>query len=218
MIDTQNKELLTFEESIRNKDAKTVSAMINKNNFIVSSKNTKGELFLNIAISTDLQIAKLLVDNGADVNRIDKLGFSPIYNLIKNISIFLQNNVDSEEVMQIFQLFLSKGAQLTTQDRRGNTPINYIAQHAKAPKTTNDLHTKIGKLLLAFDKNVSNTIQIKNNMGKSPLDYLSRNGNFILRDAVFSKLPHVQDAISRTIAETEEATKKMMETTEKILS
>lgn len=219
-MDTQNKETLDFENAIKNKDYKLVADLINNNPSLVSAKDSQNVPFFNVAINTDFKIARLLINKGTDVNQLDQLGFTPIYNLIKNIEVFLKYDIPSEEVIEMFQLVITSGAILDVQDRRGNTPINYIAQRAKSSKSIKDIYIKAGKLLLALDKNSSETIQIKNNMGKSPLDYLSRNGNFILRDAVFSRLPHVQEAINRTIAETEAATKKILNATsnDKVLS
>lgn len=219
-MDTENKEVVDFENAIKSKDYKIVEDLINKNPSIVNAKSSQKIPFINIAINTDFKIARLLINKGADVNQLDQLGFTPIYNMIKNIETFLQYDITSEDIIEMFQLVITNGAMLNVQDRRGNTPINYIAQRAKSSKSIKDMHTKAGKLILALDKNVSETIQIKNNMGKSPLDYLSRNGNFILRDAVFSRLPHVQEAINRTIAETEATTKKILNATsdDKVLS
>jgi ankyrin repeat protein len=213
MTEIQSKDLKIFEEAIINKDLKTIAKIIKDKPSIVNEKDTQGKLFLNLAIETDNKIVALLVESGADVNMLDTLGFTPIYNMIKSIEIFLTYDVPTEEIFQTFQAIVARGATLNVQDRRGNTPINYIAQRAKGIRSLNDVYTKVGKMLLTLDKNVSETIQIKNNMGKSPLDYLSRNGNVILRDAVFAKLPHIQEAINRTIAETEAATKKILDST-----
>jgi ankyrin repeat protein len=133
--------------------------------------------------------------------------------MIKAIDSLLLQDTSAEEIYQMFQLIIKKGTLLNIQDRRGNTPINYTSQQAKSTKPGYEVYTKVGKIILALDVNVSETIQIKNNMGKSPLDYLSRNGNVILRDAVFSKLPHIQEAINRTMAETETATHKILRST-----
>ena len=212
MDNIQKNVQLEFEQAIKNKDSKTIVSMITQNNQIVNTSTAEGVLFINLALSVDFQIATLLINNGANINQVDKLGLTPIYNLIKNIETFVKFEITAEDIITMFQLIIDKGAQLNIQDRRGNTPINYIAQRAKNNNRVNNIYTKIGRLLLAFDPDVSTTVQIKNNMGKSPLDYLSRNGNFILRDAVFTKLPHVQDAINRTMAKTEAATKKILDT------
>lgn len=213
MTEIQSKDVKAFEEAIKNKDLKTIAKILKDKPSIVNEKDTQGKLFLNLAIEIDNKVAILLIESGADVNKLDTLGFTPIYNAIKSIDIFLTYDVSAEEIFQTFQTMITRGATLSVQDRRGNTPINYIAQRAKGIRSLNDIYTKVAKMLLALDKNASTTIQIKNNMGKSPLDYLSRNGNVILRDAVFSKLPHIQEAINRTIAETEAATKKILDST-----
>ena len=219
-MDTQNKEVSDFENAIKSKSYKLIEDLISQNPAIVNAKSSEKVPFINVAINTDFKIARLLINKGADVNQLDQLGFTPIYNMIKNIETFVTYDIPSDEIIEILQLIITKGAMLDIQDRRGNTPINYIAQRAKNSKSIKDIHTKAGKLILALDPKASETIQIKNNMGKSPLDYLSRNGNLILRDAVFSRLPHVQDAINRTIAETEAATKKILNATsdDKVLS
>lgn len=65
-------------------------------------------------------------------------------------------------------------------------------------------------MILSYDKDVSQTVQIKNNMGKTPLDYLSRNGNTILRDVVYELLPQNQEKMARIIEEGERAIKKAL--------
>jgi hypothetical protein len=47
-------------------------------------------------------------------------------------------------------------------------------------------------------------------MGKSPLDYLAKNGNTVLRDAIYEKLPHVQDKIKSELKEKELQAKKFL--------
>jgi hypothetical protein len=112
--------------------------------------------------------------------------------LIKAVDAYVEKGVAAEKVLDVVKQLLQKGANVMLQDRRGNTLINYVAQKAKHGRPTTELYTKIGKMVLRHDKKAAETVRIKNNMGKSPLDYLSRNHNSVLRDVVYEYLAGVQ--------------------------
>lgn len=185
--------------------------MANINSNTITSKVETSPWMNAISKGNLAEICKLTT-SGTDVNASDKFGLTPLYLIIKHIDTLL-SFATSDEILQAFKLLLDNGAVPQIQDRRGNTPISYVVQHAKPGSIGFDLRTKIGKMLLAHDQDVSKTIQIKNNMGKSPLDYLARSGNLSLRDAVYTKLPHVKEAMQRTMAENDSMVRKILETT-----
>ncbi len=176
--------------------------------------NTKDEMLctpLDYAIANEnLDAALLLVEKKADVNSVNKNGLTPLHTLIKNLDKFWQDNIPSEKILELLKKLIINGAQSNTQDRRGNTVINCLAQRAKVNKPYTTLYTKIGKMILSYDKNASETVQIQNNMGKTPLDYSSRNGNKILRDTIFDLLPQSREKINRIIEEGERAIEKAL--------
>jgi ankyrin repeat protein len=158
----------------------------------------------------DFKSIHLLIDGGANVNYVDKLGLTMMHIVVKMAESYISNSYTQEDVFELVKKLVDKGASMTYQDRRGNTPINVIAQRAKPSKSKMEIYTKLGKLLLYLDKDVSNTVQLRNNMGKSPLDYLAKNGNVALHDAVYEKLPHVQDKIKNELKAKELEAKKFL--------
>ena len=48
-------------------------------------------------------------------------------------------------------------------------------------------------------------------MGKSPMDYLARNGNVILRETIYDKLPSVQNRITEELKQKNLEIKKLIE-------
>ena len=177
----------------------------------INTQNAMKSTPLDLAISlANLEAIEILIENGADLNIHNREGLTPMHQLIKNVDYFLENNISHDAIINTAKKLILKGALLTIQDRRGNTLINYVAQKAKANKSTTKTFTKLGKLLLSYDKDVTNTVQIKNNMGKTPQDYLSRNGNLLLREDVYmcGLAKHTEERISSIIAETESILKR----------
>jgi len=172
----------------------------------INKKNSDISTPLDLAISTaNFQAIDLLIENGADLNAHNREGLAPMHQLIKNVDYFLLHEISHETVMDTAMKIIAKGAILDIQDRRGNTLINFVAQKAKTNKLATKTYTRLGALILSRDTNAHNTVQIKNNMGKTPMDYLSRNGNLILREEVYAcRSAKTNNArLSNIIAETE---------------
>lgn len=178
----------------------------------INARNQNKSTPIDLAISaSNFQAVRMLIDTDkVDMEICNREGLTPLHQVIKNIEKFLSEGIASETIIEITKKIISKVNKLDSQDRRGNTLINYVAQKAKANKPTTKTYTQIGKLLLSHDKNVSETVVIKNNMGKTPLDYLSRNGNLILRDATYMcrSSAEMNQTISDIIADTEQAIKR----------
>lgn len=166
---------------------------------------------LDLAIShANFDAANLLLKADADPNICNREGLTPFHVLVKNIDTFLKNGVKHEDIVSMSKELIKYKTNLTNQDRRGNTLINFIAQKAKSNTQSTKTYTRIGVSLLSSDDAAIETVKIRNNMGKTPTDYLSRNGNLTLRDAVFNcdSLKQREEHISKIVAETERAIKK----------
>lgn len=197
--ETQDKNIMddVVINKVIAKDYEGLKALIaSKHN--LEGKDSNGHTPLGVAlIAGDFAAAHALLDAGADVKPVDKLGLTIMHIVVRSCENYTELGSTQEEIFVLVRKLVEKGAVLNYQDRRGNTPINIVAQRAKPSKSTAELYTRLGKLLLSIDVDSSNTIQLRNNMGKSPLDYLVKNGNFLLRDAVYEKLPHVQDKLNQ---------------------
>jgi ankyrin repeat protein len=72
--------LNNLTDAIENNDIDEVKSIISKNNKILNNKNTHGDTPLNVACyEGNLEIVKLLLNNGADVNNTNShMNFSPL--------------------------------------------------------------------------------------------------------------------------------------------
>jgi ankyrin repeat protein len=196
--------------SILNKDFSQLEELLqDKENLSVVNEELHTPIEYSINVG-NLQAAIMLIREQANVNSKNKNGLSPLHILIRRLDSYLEQDITSEEIIELVKQLITNGAKPNVQDRRGNSIINCIAQKAKINKPYTNLYNRIGKMILSYDKDVSQTVQIKNNMGKTPLDYLSRNGNTILRDVVYELLPQNQEKMARIIEEGERAIKKAL--------
>jgi hypothetical protein len=167
---------------------------------------------LDLAISNArFDAANLLLNDGrSDPNICNREGLTPFHVLVKNIDQFIKDGVKHENIVAMSKELINHKTDLTNQDRRGNTVINFIAQKAKSNTPSTKTYTRIGVTILSRDDYAVETVKIRNNMGKTPTDYLARNGNLVLRDAVFNcdSIKQREDHISKIVAETERAIKK----------
>jgi len=205
LIDTSiHSAILKGDESLLRKE-------LEQNPGYINTKNSEKKTPLDLSISNANIIAsEILVKNGANLNICNREGLTPLHQIIKSVELFLSRNISIESIVSLTKNIIIKGATLSAQDRRGNTLINYVAQKAKANKATTKAYNRIGKLLLSYDQNAAETVQKNNNMGKTPIDYLSRNGNLILRDSVFNchTPEETTEEISEIIAKAEISAKK----------
>ena len=196
----------SISEKITAKDYEGLKSLIAQGKSL-NNKNSEKNLPLEVALlNADFEAAAILIEGGANVNLVNRLGLTFLHIIIRQVEEYVKLGFSQDEILSVAKRVIDKGANLGFQERRGNTPINAISQLAKANKP----NTKLAKLFLVLDKEVSNTIQIKNNMGKSPMDYLARNGNSVLREAIYEKLPAVQNKISEEMKRKDIEIQKLM--------
>lgn len=80
----------------------------------INSKLVKGRSVLTYSTEQSLEVARYLIDNGADVNHQDDIGLTP---LIWNT---LHGNYE------IVELLVEKGADITCVDRFGHNALYYF--------------------------------------------------------------------------------------------
>jgi ankyrin repeat protein len=206
------KEIIdnTISEKIAAKDYSGIKDLIAQGSDL-NVKNSEGKSPLEVALlNADFKATDILIEGGANVNSTSKLGLTFLHVIIRKTEEYMALGRTQDEILSIIKKIIDKGADLCLQERRGNTAINALAQLAKANKPSAEIYTKLAKLLLALDQNISQTIQIKNNMGKSPMDYLARNGNILLREAMYEKLPYVQNKMSAELRQKNKAIEKLI--------
>lgn len=213
-ISSENEEKLietSMHLAIEKESLDLLANAIKESPDSINTKNLDKKTPLDLALSNaNIAASEMLVERGANLNICNREGLTPLHQLIKNVESFILKSVSTDSIVSLTQKIIDKGASLSIQDRRGNTLINYVAQKAKANKKTTKVYNKIGKLLLSNDKSVTETVQKSNNMGKTPMDYLSRNGNVILRDLIFNSQnqKNSSEAIAEIIAKAEISAKK----------
>jgi ankyrin repeat protein len=181
MIDTP------IHSAVLSSELTLLGGAIKNNQDHINTKNTDSFTPIELAIiNANFDAVILLANNGANLSMHNKEGLTPMHQIIKNIEAYVSRGITVESLLNVAKALIAKNMPLNAQDRRGNSLINYIAQKAKTNRESTKYYNKLGSLLLSSDKNAIDTVQTKNNMGKTPMDYLSRNGNSILREEVYS--------------------------------
>ena len=80
---------------------------------------------------------------------------------MNNIKNCIKQGADMEDILELAKKMITDGANVQCQERRGNKIINFIAQKAKASQATTDLYTKIGLIVLSYDKDTEQTVKLK---------------------------------------------------------
>jgi ankyrin repeat protein len=86
----------------------------------IDEYNEIGNTLLTLAVKQgDLEITKYAIDHGANVNKPDEDGETPLSSAIAHI------DNDDYSGMQLLHLLLKKGADVNAQDNLGNTSLHY---------------------------------------------------------------------------------------------
>ena len=119
-----------IEQSIEKKDSSTLLELTKDSQF-ASEINKMESLFFNKNVSTSEEFCEILLKNGANLNKKDKDGNTPILNAIKNnqekvLKVFLEHiKINSkEENSELKQL-------LDTPDNNGETPLIFASKNNK---------------------------------------------------------------------------------------
>ena len=112
--------------------------------------NDGNSLLCNACKNRDSEFIKVLLKNGADANKKNKEGLTPL------ILYILSHAGDRTPIENLIKY----GAKINEQDNNGNTALHYACIHNCPPSIINYLVRN------GADKN------IKNNVGKEPMYYL----------------------------------------------
>jgi ankyrin repeat protein len=145
---------------IANQDKKKITNLINnkiKSNpkIDINMQDNDGDSPLHIAIFlANYDIIKILLENNANVNLVDKWGQTPIHRLY-----FCLNNID---LFKILELLINHKCNFNKQDVNGNTILHLtLKQLIKLNiKTNNILKKFILKLKLLIPNNIKNNENI----------------------------------------------------------
>ena len=106
----------------------------------VNSTYFRGHGKTALHLAKDLEIVKLLIKQGANVNAKDRKGKTPLHHLVNQL--------------EIVKLLIKQGANVNAKDRKGKTPLHHLVNQLE-----------IAKLLIKQGANVN----AKDEKGKTPL-------------------------------------------------
>ena len=171
---------------VKQGDLEKVRAMLEENPELINTQDTQGNTPLHLAAYKGyMEVAELLIAEGADVNCRNKHGDTPIHYAAKGgqkniIEFFLSKEVDvnitdyhgrtplhhavSWEHKDTVQYLLERGADISGEDQWGTFPIHYAA--FATDNTIFDLLVARGA-----------EIDVTNNDGATPLHYAVRIGS-----------------------------------------
>jgi ankyrin repeat protein len=123
----------------------------------VHAKDRHGRTILHLAASGGhLDVARILIECGADVKVADDAGETPLHGTMEYIDYKL-----ADTYFDAIQFLLEQGADVDAQNHAHSTPL-HRASYYGSPKAA--------QLLLRFGANV----QVRNNEGRTPLHYALR--------------------------------------------
>ncbi|KAN0137681.1 Ankyrin repeat-containing domain protein [Lactarius tabidus] len=135
----------------------------------VNMRDNNGNTTLHFAASEGhLEVARMLLERGADVNSQNDEGLTPLRRA---------SQVQREGKSDIMQLLLDHGADANLYDKRGNTPLHFAASEG---------HLEAARMLLRLEADVDSL----NDKGLTPLQQASQGQRRGHRDVVRLLLGH----------------------------
>jgi len=94
-----------------------VARLAKSNSSLINARSEAGRTLLEEAVfASQLDVAALLLEEGADANSRDARGWTPLQEATYNSTV------------EMATLLLSHGANVNTRDNRGRTPLLYAAE------------------------------------------------------------------------------------------
>jgi len=172
---------------VDNGNIKMVSRLLDKDPTIVNRRNEAEWTPLHLAcFKGNIEMAGLLLENGADINAKSRTGMTPVYlaategyyKLVllladkgANLNIPANNSewtplmrACSKGYFETVEVLIKYGADINAKSKAGWTPLHGAAEQG---------HLKIVELLV----NAGADVNIKNNLGRTPLDLAIENNH-----------------------------------------
>lgn len=189
--DTVKEEISNYDnfdlaQAILSKDSKMVSKILASKKFDLNTwpHILGGDTFLALASDLgDLEIVKILVENGADVNFKGWADYSPVERATFNNHVqIVKFLIEEKEAtarplyytiqyrrVKIAEILLENGANVNIPDRDGDTPLHlclYEYNHTKIIDIERIQLKRIAKLFIKYGADLT----IKNNNGQTVMD------------------------------------------------
>ncbi|MCD4782551.1 MAG: TolC family protein [Candidatus Eremiobacteraeota bacterium] len=168
-------------------DIKAVGKLLNKNPNIVKKRNESEWNPLHTAcFSGNIEMAKLFLKNGADINAESRTGMTPTYlaateGYSQLVDMLAQKGAkldvpagnslwtplmraSTKGYVKTAEVLIKRGANIKAKSRAGWTPLHGAAEQG---------HMQIVKMLVKAGADIN----AKNNLGKTPLDLAVENGH-----------------------------------------
>lgn len=168
-------------------------------------KRNEGFTPLHSAVKNkQYELAKLLINYGADLNAKNKMGRTPIFYAIKNADLrvtrlLLMNRANVKEnpdllhiavqkkCLQIIEVLLQYDADVNACDDDGRTALYYTTFCNSSAKDDSHIQVQIAELLLRSGAN----LDIKTEIGKSTLSAVIKYGHAKVAEAFLKYAPNV---------------------------
>ena len=131
---SEDKQEILFIEAARRSDEPNQEALIRKivlcapyvlNRLVEyepSSPGYKTSLFHTLAVYSDIDLFQFAVDGGGDVDLLNSVGNTPVFDSLKSSAVFPGSIYKNE----IFLALIEHGAEISITNNYGSTPLHYF--------------------------------------------------------------------------------------------